>query len=112
MIFSRSATVELVYWRLTELSVRKKEQILCCMIVHFTIYNRFCLVMLVDPSKVYKKKLLATCTSPLKPQFYTVKLGFTGVYIIFLISAQNIARGYSLESPHRGNSNEYPQSMF
>ena len=25
---------------------------------------------------------------PLKPQFYTVKQGFTGVYIIFLISAQ------------------------
>ena len=26
---------------------------------------------------------------PLKPHFYKVKLGFTGVYIIFLISAQN-----------------------
>ena len=25
---------------------------------------------------------------PLKPHFYTVKLGFTGVYTIFLISAQ------------------------
>ena len=25
---------------------------------------------------------------PLKPHFYTVKLGFTGVYIIFLIFAQ------------------------
>ena len=25
---------------------------------------------------------------PLKPYFYIVKLGFTGVYIIFLISAQ------------------------
>ena len=25
---------------------------------------------------------------PLKPDFYIVKLGFTGVYIIFLISAQ------------------------
>ena len=24
---------------------------------------------------------------PLKPHFYIVKLGFTGVYIIFLISA-------------------------
>ena len=49
---------------------------------------------------------------PLKPHFYTVKLGFTGVYIIFLISAQNIDCGYSLEPPHRGGSNEYPQSMF
>ena len=26
--------------------------------------------------------------NPLKPHFYIVKLGFTGVYIIFLISAQ------------------------
>ena len=36
---------------------------------------------------------------PLKPYFYIVKLGFTGVYIIFLISAQNIDCGYSLELP-------------
>ena len=43
---------------------------------------------------------------------YIVKLGFTGVYIIFLISAQNIDCGYSLEPPRRGGSNEYPQSMF
>ena len=31
---------------------------------------------------------------------------------IFLISAQNIDCGYSLEPPQRGGSNEYPQSMF
>ena len=49
---------------------------------------------------------------PLKPHFYIVKLGFTGVYISFLISAQNIDCGYSLEPPHRGGSNEYPQSIF
>ena len=49
---------------------------------------------------------------PLKPHFYIVKLGFTGVYIIFLISAQNIDCGYSLEPPQRGGSNEYQQSMF
>ena len=49
---------------------------------------------------------------PLKPHFYIVKLGFTGVYIIFLISAQNIDCGYSLEPPRPGGSNEYPQSMF
>ena len=49
---------------------------------------------------------------PLRPHFYIVKLGFTGVYIIFLIFAQNIDSGYSLEPPRRGGSNEYPQSMF
>ena len=31
---------------------------------------------------------------------------------IFYISAQNIDFGYSLVSPRRGGSNEYPQSMF
>ena len=49
---------------------------------------------------------------PLKPHFYMVKLGFTGVYIIFLIFAQNIDDGNSLEPPRRSGSNEYPQSMF
>ena len=49
---------------------------------------------------------------PLKPYFYIVKLGFTGVYIIFHISAQNTDCGYLLEPPRQGGSNEYPQSMF
>ena len=44
---------------------------------------------------------------PLKPHFYIVKLGFTGVYIIFLISSQNIDCGTRL-----GGSYEYPHSMF
>ena len=41
-----------------------------------------------------------------------VKLGFTGVYIIFLYLLRNIDYGFSLEPPHRGGSNEYLQSMF
>ena len=49
---------------------------------------------------------------PLKPHFYIVKLGFTGVYIIFLMSAKNIDCGCSLEPPRRGGSNEYPESML
>ena len=49
---------------------------------------------------------------PLEPHFYIVKLGFTGVYINFLISSKNINCRYSLEPPRRGSSNEYPQSMF
>ena len=49
---------------------------------------------------------------PLKLHFYIVKLGFTGVYITFLISAQNKDCGYSLELPGGGGSNKYPQSMF
>ena len=49
---------------------------------------------------------------PLEPHFYIVKLGFTGVYIIFLFLLKNIDCGYSLEPPRRDGSNEYPQSMF
>ena len=38
---------------------------------------------------------------------------FTGNFFdILLIFAQNIDCGYTLEPPHRGGSNEYPQSMF
>ena len=43
---------------------------------------------------------------------YLVKLGFTGVYTIFLISSRKQRLWYSLEPPRRGGSNEYPQSMF
>ena len=51
--------------------------------------------------------------TPLKPHFYIVKLGLTGVHTIFLISQlKNIDCGYSLEPLRRGGSNEYPQSMF
>ena len=68
------------------------------------------LIMHIEISSITK-----TCLynfDPLKPHFYIVKLGSSGVYIIFLISAQNIDCGYSLEPPHRGGSNEYPQSTF
>ena len=51
-------------------------------------------------------------SDPLKPHFYIVKLGLTEVYIIFIISAQNIDCGYLLELPRRGGSKEYPQSIF
>ena len=69
-----------------------------------------------DRFKVHARgHITKTCLynfDPHKPHFYIGKLGFTGVYIIFLISAQNIDCGYSLEPPRRGGSNEYPQSMF
>ena len=48
----------------------------------------------------------------LKPHFYIVKLGFIGVYIIFLFLLKNINCWYSLDPPRQGGSNEYPQSMF
>ena len=62
-----------------------------------TLYN-----MYITKTRLYN-------FDPLKPHFYIVKLGFTGVYIIFLISAQNTDCWYSLKPPRRGGSNEYPQ---
>ena len=38
--------------------------------------------------KIYITKTCLYKFDPLKPHFYIVKLGLTGVYIIFLISAQ------------------------
>ena len=67
--------------------------------------------MILSPSDIYQILFLGdnweniitkTCLynfDPLKPHFYIVKLGFTGVYTIFHISAQNIDCGYSLEPP-------------
>ena len=41
-----------------------------------------------------------------------VKLAFTVVYIILIISAKSTDCGYLLEPPRQGGSNEYPQTMF
>ena len=41
---------------------------------------------------------------------FVVKMIF--FIIIFLIFAQNIDCGYTLEPPRRGGSNVYPQSLF
>ena len=60
----------------------------------------------------YIKKTRLYNFNPLKPNFYIVKLRFTGVYFIFLFLLKNIDCVYSLEPPRRGGSNEYPQSMF
>ena len=80
----------------------------------FGIFGNFGLVYTM--ARLYTSQKHAYIILTLKPHFYLVKLGFTGVYIIFLISAQKhrlyIDCGYSLEPPRRGGSNEYPQSMF
>ena len=65
-----------------------------------------------DSANAYITKTCLYNVDPLKPHFYIVKLGFTGVYMIFLISAGNIDCEYYLEPPHRGGSNEYSQSTF
>ena len=51
----------------------------------------------VRPAKIHITKICLYNFDPLKPHFYIVKMGFTGVYIIFLISAQNIDCGWKYE---------------
>ena len=41
--------------------------------------------MILNGNEQSSRKHAYTILTPLKPHFYTVKLGFTGVYIIFLI---------------------------
>ena len=47
-----------------------------------------CIRIQNTPASVAITKTCLYNFDPLKPHFYVVKLGFTGVYIIFLISAQ------------------------
>ena len=64
------------------------------------------------PCKKKKKKKKKKNTYIILTTLHPLKLGFTGVYIIFLISAQKIDCGNSLEPPRRGGSNEYHNLSF
>ena len=62
--------------------------------------------------------LIVQCTSHYKtsPMLYTeillvVKIEKNSIENLYIF-AQNIDCGYTLELPHLGDSNEYPQSMF
>ena len=67
--------------------------------------NHFC--------QTFIKKTCLYYFDPLKPHFYIEKnWGLQGYTLFFLFLLQSIDFGYSLEPPRRGNSNEYPQSMF
>ena len=63
----------------------------------------------VEPFSDITKSRLLKCIE----KFTTKNWKFSDKkYVIFHISAQNIDCGYSLEPSRRGDSNEYPQSMF
>ena len=58
--------------------------------------------------------IMKTCPCNKREIFLALKmenfqLNFFNTFLIF---AQNIDCGYTLEPPRRGGSNEYPQSMF
>ena len=97
-------------YHITRHTVKRSRRIYC---KYWQLASSTCTVNFTGACRLYTiTKTYLYNFDPLKPHFYIVKLGFTGVYIIFLISAQNINCGYSLEPPHRGGSNEYLLSMF
>ena len=75
------------------------------------MFSQAALLIILSPVELSSRRH-AYIILTLKPHFYIIKLGFTGVYINFLISAQNIDCGYSWEPPRRGGSNEYHNLCF
>ena len=87
------------------------------LVIHMARYKLEHLLYQHDSTLCFQINLYITKTclyifDPLIPLFYIVKLRFTGVYIIFLISTQKHNMWYSLEPPHRGGSNEYHNLCF
>ena len=86
-----------VTWRPKSLSV-----------LHCTVVNVFW--------SFASRKYAYIILTPLKPHFYVVKLGFTGLQgytLSFLVCLKKPKYSeYSLEPPRRVGSNEYPQYMF
>ena len=73
----------------TEIKNKKGlNKILCSLIIFIKIIHTIMKVISALISLVIITKTYLYNFDPLKPHFYIVKLGFTGVYIIFLISAQ------------------------
>ena len=59
----------------------------------YVYYGRFALTLVFIVKLFYIRKTRLCNFDPLKRHFYIVKLGFIGVYIIFIISDQNIDCG-------------------
>ena len=67
--------------------------------------------LLICISLIFREHYENTPIQIVYRKFHLQKQNFQ-IQNFFHISAQNIGCGYSLESPRRGGSNEYPQSMF
>ena len=63
-------------------------------------------IMLYHCHVVNIRKARRLINTLIKSDFYIEKMGFDGVYLIFLFLIQDIHCGYSFEPPRRGGSNE------
>ena len=83
------------------------------MVYNDSAYSRFVLSPIQSPCMRHLSPLLTAYHYENLPMQYTVIFKVVkNENDIFLIFAQNIDCGYTLEPPRRGGSNEYPQSMF
>ena len=56
--------------------------------IRHSVEKAYVLYVYIRGPNSYNTKTYLYNFDPLKPHFYIVKLGFTGVYIIFIISTQ------------------------
>ena len=84
----------------------------------FAHFNSGAFILLKECNAIYiywnlSTIITKTCLFKYTENFTIKKRKFSHKkFWYFHVSAQNIDGGYSLEPPHRGGSNEYPQSMF
>ena len=73
-------------------------------LIEKTVYRREAYEFESSQFQIISRKHAYIILTPLKPHFYLVKLGFTGVNIIFLFLLENIDCWYWLEPPQQGSS--------
>ena len=106
----------------------KKKRLICCYVyfqdssknpvIRSTLPRFFPLLRVIQIYCIFPKYSFIFNSNHVHPKhrpqsIATDKMGRGGIHtIFFLFLYKNICCGYSLEAPHRGTSNEYPQHMF
>ena len=106
LISNFSATSEKIWYQKQE-PVLYREKAL-------SIFFSLILHVLINTKEEVTTETLRKLAHAINRDFLTLKIENFQLYYfdIFLIFAQNIDCGYTLEPPRRGGSNEYPQSML
>ena len=90
----------------------KSVRFFACSMTHFRLAGPDKIAALLWLSLFFITKTCLYNFDPIKPHFYIVKLGFTGVYIIFSYFCSKHWLWVLVRTARRGGSNEDPHSMF
>ena len=104
LLAERPITILYIYLLTKYSSIEKKKNIDCSTLTVILIYS-LCI------NRIDRKIIRKTCPWKVYLIKPPQKLGFAGVYLIFLFSIQNIQYECTLEPPRRGGSNVHPQCM-